>query len=133
MLFVVGGLSILYSLLGFVAVTQISGLVEGLEGAGTLIAVLTVVFIVLMVLGVLQIIAGARVLPLRRGGRILGIVATAISLLLWLLVLISGLSQGSADAVGIVVALLSAGGDIAILILLATSGEAFAHPAPPRP
>jgi hypothetical protein len=58
-------------------------------------------------------------------------VATAISLLLWLLVLISGLSQGSADAVGMVVALLSAGGDIAILILLATSGQAF-HPTPPR-
>ena len=67
MLFVVGGLSILYSLLGFVAVSQISGLIEGLEGAGTLLAVLTVVFVLLMILGVLQIVAGARVLPLRRG------------------------------------------------------------------
>jgi hypothetical protein len=132
MLFVVGGLSILYSLLGFVAVSQISGLVEGLEGGGTLLAVLIVVFVVLLILGVLQVVAGTRVLPMRRGGRILGIVATAISLLLWMLVLISGLSQGSADVLGIVVALLSVGGDVAILILLATSGEAFAYPSPPR-
>jgi hypothetical protein len=56
-------------------------------------------------------------------------VATSISLLLWLLVLISGVSQGGADAVGIVVALLSIGGDIAILAMLGQASAAF--PAAP--
>jgi hypothetical protein len=126
LLFVVGGIAVLYSLLGFLAVGTISDVIEGLEGAGTFLAVLTGVFVLLLILGVLQIVAGARVLPLHRGGRILGIVATGVSLLLWLLVLISGLSQGGADAVGFVVAMLSIGGDIAILILMAQSSDAFA-------
>jgi hypothetical protein len=129
LLFVIGGIGVLYSLLGFLAVGRISGLVEGIEGAGTFLAVLTGVFVLLLILGVLQIAAGTRVLKLSRGSRILGIVATAISLLLWLLVLISGVSQGGADAVGIVVALLSIGGDIAILVILGQASAAF--PAAP--
>jgi hypothetical protein len=129
LLFVIGGIGVIYSLLGFLAVGQISGLVEGIEGADTFLAVLTGVFVLLLILGALQIAAGTRVLKLSRGGRILGMVATAISLLLWLLVLISGLSQGGADAVGIVVALLSIGGDIAILALLGQASAAF--PAAP--
>jgi hypothetical protein len=100
--------------------------------------VLIVLGIVVIAYAVFKIIAGAKVLRLRNGWRIAGIVLCAVAIVGWILSLISAFqgqqtidpntfetTQAGANIGGIVLAVIFLAANLTTLILLARSGQVF--------
>lgn len=88
-LFVLGGLGVLFWLLAFIASLVGAGLI------GAVALILTIISIVGIVVAALQILAGVRVLGLQASGRTLGVVLCAIGLVLAIINLIIGITSGT--------------------------------------
>jgi hypothetical protein len=119
-LLIVGILGILYSLLILAASGRVedllleAGVAQSDIDAAT--SVLVGLGIVLLVVHVLQVVGG--VLLLRGRGRGLATTMAIIGGVIWLIVLILGLAQGTVDPIGLVMALAAIGCAITVPILL---------------
>jgi hypothetical protein len=126
LLFVVGGMRLLFYILALVGLAVLSGQLEelGVPGGAVFIGI---VFIVLaLAAGVIQIVGGAQTMRLRRRGRVLGLAGTISGLVVAAFALLTGGGGGSSLALGILVLLII--GDIIIIVLLAQNGRYLTNP-----
>jgi hypothetical protein len=126
LLFVVGGLRILFYLLALIGLAAVSGQLEAVGVPGGAVVIGIIVIVIALAAGVLQIMAGVQTRRLRRRGRVLGLVGTIIGLAVALLGLLTG--GGAGNALGVIVVALLLIGDIAIIVLLAQSGRYLTNP-----
>ena len=119
-LLIVGILGILYSLLILAASGRVedllleAGVAQSDIDAAT--SVLVGLGVVLLIVHVLQVVGGSMLL--RGRGRGLAITMAIIGGVIWLIVLILGLGQGTVDPIGLVMALAAIGCAITVPILL---------------
>lgn len=89
LLFVLGGLGILIWLLAFVGSLAAASLISGLA------LILTIISLIGIAVAALQILAGVRVLGLQASGRTLGVVLSAILIVLAIIQFIIGVTSGT--------------------------------------
>jgi hypothetical protein len=126
LLFVVGGMRLLFYILALIGLAVLSGQLEeiGVPGGAVFIGV---VFIVLaLAAGVLQIVGGAQTMRLRRRGSVFGFAGTISGLVVAAFALLTGGGAGSTFALGVLVLLIL--GDIAIIVLLAQNSRFLTNP-----
>jgi hypothetical protein len=140
LLFIMGGVFLVSADFDEVIGSQVTGPFRDLFGAA--VGIFIVFGVLAIVYAVFKIIAGAKVLALRNGWRIAGIVLCAVACVGWVISLI-GAIQGSDEAQfdlgtsefstvatgpsigGIIVALLFLAANVITIVLLARSGQAF--------
>jgi hypothetical protein len=126
LLFVVGGMRLLFYILALIGLAVLSGQLEeiGVPGGAVFIGV---VFIVLaLAAGVLQIVGGAQTMRLRRRGSVFGFAGTISGLVVAAFALLTGGGAGNTFALGVLVLLIL--GDIIIIVLLAQNGRFLTNP-----
>ena len=114
LLIVLGGLRLLFALLGLVLLIGASEELTGRAGAGDVIGVVVVAIVITAGVGALQILGGVNALRLRRRAIVLAIVGCSIGILIAIL----GLLGGGSGAATVVINLLVLIGDIVALALV---------------
>jgi hypothetical protein len=126
----------------FLATADFGELAPGFDVFGAAAGIAVVLGIVVLVYATFKIISGAKVLALRNGWRIAGIVLCAVAIVGWILSLISAFQGGESGQFdpntlefttvstgpnigGIVLSAILLATNIITLVLLARSGEAF--------
>lgn len=120
---------------------QFGDLFQAAAGVAVVLGILVIVY------AVFKIISGAKVLALRNGWRVTGIVLCAIAIVGWILSLISSFAGGQQQSLdpttfeittvsagpnigGIIFSLLFLGANVVTLVLLARAGSVFRRTAP---
>jgi hypothetical protein len=115
-LIVLGGLRILFALLGLVLLIGASDELSGESEAGAVVGVIVVAILITAGVGILQILGGVNTLRLRRRAFVLAIVGCSIGIVLAILGLLGG---GSGAAITVAINVLVLIGDIVALVLVA--------------
>jgi hypothetical protein len=122
LLFSVGGVRGLLSLIGIFAVIAAGEELGDVDQAGLLIGVIIVVLAATVLAAVLQIMGGAHTLAMRRKGWALGLSGSIVGLVLGLLGF-AGAASGGGNAPGVIFTLVLFVGDIVCLVYLAQAGK----------